>query len=137
MRRNKVVNLSLALIIAVNIAAPLAIRAHGKHAIAGEVVYSGLDALPWHSKVHIYIEDVTAKGHPGIVVAEQTILTEQQIPIKFSIVIPDEAFGPKNTYSICADITVVEHVSFTCEQPSHFQGASKPKYVRIRVRRGM
>lgn len=145
MQANKSVTFPLVLIIAINIVVSTSIRKgfandheHRKHAVDGEIVYSGLDALPWHSKVRVYIEDITAKGPQGVIAAEENILTVgQQIPIKFSIVIPEDAFRSKNTYSICADITIVDRLSFTCEQPYHFRGASKPRYLRIRLRRVM
>jgi uncharacterized lipoprotein YbaY len=108
-----------------------------KNTISGEIVYSGLDALPWHSKVHVYITDVTAAdaGHSRVV-AEQKILTEgEQIPIKFSIAISRDSVLSKHVYSICADITIIDRLAFACGKPVTFRGHNLPERIRLNLRR--
>lgn len=102
--------------------------------INGTIVYSGLDALPWHTKVHAYLKATTDGG--ADVVAEQTILTEgEQIPIKFSLSIPRNELHPKDTYSICADIYILERLRFECWKPMSFRGIHPPKQLDLTLRR--
>jgi len=100
--------------------------------LEGEVVYSGLDALPWHSQIYIHVTDeTTAKT-----VAKQNIVTEgEQIPITFSVDIPSREFFRNHNYSVCAEIRIFERLAFTCGKPVVFHGTKRPKQVRLELQR--
>ena len=103
--------------------------------ISGDVAYVGLNALPWHSTVYIYLRDISSPSKPGLV-AEQTIVTEdQQIPISFSLTVSRAAVRAVGTYAICADIRVLARPAFQCDKPFVFQGKKLPKRVRLILRR--
>jgi uncharacterized lipoprotein YbaY len=83
--------------------------------VTGDVTYTGLDALPWHTRVHIYVADTSSKVG---VVAEKTIVTEgEQIPIDFSLAIPGSALHSGHRYTVCADISILEKPKFLCDTP--------------------
>jgi uncharacterized lipoprotein YbaY len=105
-----------------------------KQAIKGEIAYFGLDALPWHSRVHIYLR-TSAKGISELV-TEKTILTEgEQIPIKFSLLVPEHVLRRNQTYAVCADIKILERTTFSCDKPFLFHGQNLPQNVYLRLRR--
>jgi putative lipoprotein len=107
------------------------------HMIMGDVVYSGLDALPWGTRVHVYLKKTPSlPGGGSDLVAEQNILTEgEQIPIKFSLAFPNRLVRTKSTYEVCAEISILDRLSFTCDKPIYFRGSKQPKNVRLTLRR--
>ncbi len=101
------------------------------------VGYLGLDALPWNSHVHVYVEDLSIDS-PGEsqFVAEQTVVTKgEQIPILISVSIPHSRLRKKHLYSICADISIPEKPAFTCDKPFQFRGSKLPNHVTLTLRR--
>jgi len=106
--------------------------------ISGHVSTLGLDALPWHSNIHIYIQDDSARrpDAPPVIIAEKTIVTEgEQIPLPFSISIPSSKIESKHQYSICAGISITAKPMFTCDKPVLLHLQKSPKPVQIMVRR--
>jgi uncharacterized lipoprotein YbaY len=99
----------------------------------GDVTFSGLDALPWHTRVHIYVEDTTSKSP---LAAQKTILTEgEQIPIDFSLVIPGGAIQSDHSYTVCADISILEKPRFVCDAPVALDLQKRINRVRLSLKR--
>jgi uncharacterized lipoprotein YbaY len=106
------------------------------HAIDGEVGYLGFDALPRRAKVHVYANDTRSGKQNPALVAEQTVLTEgQQVPIKFSLSIPNSKVISKHVYSVCADISIFDRPAFVCDKPFLFKPRNWPKHVVLTLRR--
>ena len=101
------------------------------------LLYSGLDALPWHSKVHVYLDDVspTSASNPKVV-TEKTFLTNgEQIPIRTSLSISGGKLLSNHRYAICADISILGRLSFVCDKEFIFSNRNRPRIVNVRLRR--
>jgi uncharacterized lipoprotein YbaY len=113
--------------------------ASGAYTLRGEIVYSGLDALPWHSRIHIYAEDLSRtpdKNTGPLKVAEITMETEgEQVPLKFALAVSRDKILDNHRYSVCADISIVNRLAFVCDRPVIFWGRSKPKKIMLTLRR--
>jgi uncharacterized lipoprotein YbaY len=110
----------------------------GSETISGHVSTLGLDALPWHSTVHIYLQDESAP-HPHsapLIVAEKTVVTQgEQIPLSFSLSVPSEKIESTHQYSICAAIRITDKPTFTCDKPVLLRFRKPLKPVQIMVKR--
>jgi uncharacterized lipoprotein YbaY len=101
--------------------------------VMGDVTYSGLDALPWHTRIHIYIADTTSES--GLI-AEKTIITEgEQIPIDFSFIIPRSAMRADHRYTICADVSILDKPKFSCNLPIVLHPQRRVDRVKILLKR--
>jgi len=103
----------------------------------GEIVFSGLDALPWDSSVRIYLEDMTAASNPQFdVVAQRTIVTHgEQIPIQFTLPLSGAVILEDHDYLLCADITIGMRRQFVCKEGVSFRGKRLPEYVKLVLQR--
>jgi len=128
---------SLALI-ALCILTPVPVRCQDQGtSLRGEILFSGLDALPWGSRVHIYLEDLTeASVGAALIVTERTVITQgEQIPILFTLPLSGVPIYRDHAYQICADIVIDMRPAFSCKEGTSFSGNRLPKYVKLILER--
>jgi uncharacterized lipoprotein YbaY len=105
--------------------------------IAIKIEYVGLNALPWNSRVDVFITDISrmADGFTKVVLQKSMITHGEQIPIRLLLHIPDKTFSPSHQYSICGRILVLDRPAFECDSPILFRGNNPPKSAAVLLRR--
>ena len=101
------------------------------------LTYTGLDALPWGSKVHIYVKDLSRQRRALTPYIANTIFatTGQQIPITTSLHISRSSLHENHVYALCAEITVLGRQRFACERALIFSPHRLPRAVTVVLQR--
>jgi uncharacterized lipoprotein YbaY len=116
---------------------PVPVRCEERgRSLRGEILFSGLDALPWGSRVHIYLTDLTEASAGTHTLTERTITTQgEQIPIRFTLPMSGVRIFRDHMYRVCADIVIDNRQAFSCKEGVSFSGERFPGHVKLLLQR--
>ena len=111
--------------------------ADGSLKITIHVSYTGFDALPWDSKIHVYVNEIspTPANQPKLVVEKKILTKGEQIPIRTSVSIPARKLLRNHVYAICADISILDRLKFACDKAFVFSSPNRPRTANVKLRR--
>ena len=82
--------------------------------VSGSATYLQRIAMPPEAMLVVRIEDVSRPDAPATMLAEtRELFGERQVPIKFSLQIPNAAIDPRSSYAVRATIAVDGKLRFT------------------------
>lgn len=99
--------------------------------VTGTVTYRERIALPADAVVHIQLLDVSLMDVSAKQLAEQTVIPQHQVPIRFELAYSPQEIDERMTYAVRATIRSGDKLLFVTDRSYPVLTRGKPKHVDL------